>query len=879
MRRGKETGIFIGIAVAFAVLIFAALLLLGSVDQQKQAIAWVNHTRDVLDKITEVVNLLSDAENGRRGYVLTARENYLGHFTNRVAAAEQSLAELRALTLDNPSQTAACDQMQILIRQRLAISTNSIQAVQGKGLNVPEQISFMQQGQQSMDLIRQLANQMSKEESDRLTERHAAQQKSIDGTKGFAVLVALLALIVFTFLLILFIRANRRRNAAEEALHRSHQQLEQRVEERTLELKKTQADFDRQRSELQLILDTVPAVIFFKDREHRLVRVNQELCRLLGLPKDALEGRTDRDLGTPHAQRYIDDEEEIIRTGQPKRGIIEPLATATGVHWLQTDKLPIRDAAGQIVGIIGLAVDITERKRAEEALTQERNLLRILIDHLPACIYLKDHEGRFLIFNAASVRIVGLKSEADAIGKTVRDFFPPEIAEHYIADDLRVIESGQPILDREEPTQDAEGRRGWFLTSKIPFTDPSGQAGLLGISQDITERKQAEVLLREAMTREQELRLKAQASEDRFRTLVEQSLVGIYVIQDGHFVYVNPAIAAVNGYSVAELLSLPVLEFVVPEDRDLVRENIRKRMDGIETAIQYSLRMLRRDQTIATVEVRGGVTEFNGKPAILGTMLDISERKAAEEKILRLNLELEERVLQRTAELQSANRELESFSYSVSHDLRAPLRHIHGYVQMLKHDTAGQLAPGARRYLDTIERSSLEMGRLIDALLSFSRLGRAEIAHQRVDPRHLIDETIRGLELIIQGRNIHWKIGHLPNVLGDPGTLKQVFVNLIDNALKYSRERNPAVIEISAHGERDGRVIFCVRDNGAGFEMKYANKLFGVFHRLHRADEFEGTGIGLATVRRIIQRHGGEVWAEAEVDKGAQFYFTLKCAS
>jgi len=879
MRRGKETGIFIGIAVAFAVLIFAALLLLGSVDQQKQAIAWVNHTRDVLDKITEVVNLLSDAENGRRGYVLTARENYLGHFTNRVAAAEQSLAELRALTLDNPSQTAACDQMQILIRQRLAISTNSIQAVQGKGLNVPEQISFMQQGQQSMDLIRQLANQMSKEESDRLTERHAAQQKSIDGTKGFAVLVALLALIVFTFLLILFIRANRRRNAAEEALHRSHQQLEQRVEERTLELKKTQADFDRQRSELQLILDTVPAVIFFKDREHRLVRVNQELCRLLGLPKDALEGRTDRDLGTPHAQRYIDDEEEIIRTGQPKRGIIEPLATATGVHWLQTDKLPIRDAAGQIVGIIGLAVDITERKRAEEALTQERNLLRILIDHLPACIYLKDHEGRFLIFNAASVRIVGLKSEADAIGKTVRDFFPPEIAEHYIADDLRVIESGQPILDREEPTQDAEGRRGWFLTTKIPFTDPSGQAGLLGISQDITERKQAEVLLREAMTREQELRLKAQASEDRFRTLVEQSLVGIYVIQDGHFVYVNPAIAAVNGYSVAELLSLPVLEFVVPEDRDLVRENIRKRMDGIETAIQYSLRMLRRDQTIATVEVRGGVTEFNGKPAILGTMLDISERKAAEEKILRLNLELEERVLQRTAELQSANRELESFSYSVSHDLRAPLRHIHGYVQMLKHDTAGQLAPGARRYLDTIERSSLEMGRLIDALLSFSRLGRAEIAHQRVDPRHLIDETIRGLELIIQGRNIHWKIGHLPNVLGDPGTLKQVFVNLIDNALKYSRERNPAVIEISAHGERDGRVIFCVRDNGAGFEMKYANKLFGVFHRLHRADEFEGTGIGLATVRRIIQRHGGEVWAEAEVDKGAQFYFTLKCAS
>ena len=270
--------------------------------------------------------------------------------------------------------------------------------------------------------------------------------------------------------------------------------------------------------------------------------------------------------------------------------------------------------------------------------------------------------------------------------------------------------------------------------------------------------------------------------------------------------------------------------------------------------------------------------EYNGRPAILGTLLDISERKQAEAEVQKLNAELEQRVCDRTAQLEEANRELEAFSYSVSHDLRAPLRHIQGYADMLATVANGQLPEKARRYLQTINDASAEMGQLIDDLLGFSRMGRIEL-HECVTPLdELVQDAIDGLEMATRGRNIVWKHAPLPQVFGDPSMLRQVFANLLCNAVKYTRGRDPAEIETGCAGTKDGRVILYVRDNGAGFDMQYAHKLFGVFQRLHRADEFEGTGIGLASVRRIISRHGGRTWAEGKVGEGATFYFTLNPA-
>jgi signal transduction histidine kinase len=253
----------------------------------------------------------------------------------------------------------------------------------------------------------------------------------------------------------------------------------------------------------------------------------------------------------------------------------------------------------------------------------------------------------------------------------------------------------------------------------------------------------------------------------------------------------------------------------------------------------------------------------------------LTKLQAAHEQIVELNQLLETRVLQRTAALDAANRELEAFSFSVSHDLRAPLRRISGFAQLLGESAAGQLDEGNLELLTHIVGGATQMSQLIESLLEFARTSRSEIHFGEVELDALVDKAMSDLHADLAGRSIEWQRGALPKVHGDATLLQQVLVNLLSNAVKYTRTRDPAVIEIGTREGRNNEIVVFVRDNGVGFDLRYAGKLFGVFQRMHRADEFEGTGIGLANAQRIVTRHGGAIWAEAAVGTGATFYFSL----
>jgi len=285
------------------------------------------------------------------------------------------------------------------------------------------------------------------------------------------------------------------------------------------------------------------------------------------------------------------------------------------------------------------------------------------------------------------------------------------------------------------------------------------------------------------------------------------------------------------------------------------------------------LKHVKADQTEVVVSSRWSLRRNEEKKpvAVLETNNDITERKRGEEEVRKLNQQLGKR----TTELEAINKELEAFAYSVSHDLRAPLRHIAGYTELLQKNASAVVDEKGRRYMATILESAKRMGTLIDDLLAFSRIGRAETRETMVSLDQLVKEVQSELWQETDGRNIAWRIGTLPDLYGDRSMLKLVLVNLISNAIKFTRKSSRPEIEIGCTEEKkDGMVVF-IRDNGVGFDMKYVNKLFGVFQRLHRTEEFEGTGIGLATVQRIIHRHGGQVWAEGLVGGGATFYLSL----
>ncbi len=543
----------------------------------------------------------------------------------------------------------------------------------------------------------------------------------------------------------------------------------------------------------------------------------------------------------------------------------------------------LREPDGAIIGYLLIGTDNTARKHAEEALLENYALLRTI--HLHSIVSVTDRAGVIVDANDGFCKISGYRRE-ELLGQTHRIVNSGVQSPAFWKEMWRTISSGQPWRG-EICNRSKDGSFYWVDSIIAPFKSEDGATKrYISVRTDVTARKLAE----EALVKAGALQ-SAIFNSANFSSIATDARGVIQIFNVGAERMLGyAAIDVMNKITPADIsdpqeviarataLSLELGTPITPGFEALVFKASR----GIEDI--YELTYIRKDGTRFPAVV--SVTALRDpQDAIIGYLLigtDNTARRAIEAELKRVEHTVRQNEAQREHDAEHAralglvNQELEAFSYSVSHDLRAPLRHVHGYVEMLRAATEGQLSDKATRYLKIITDASVEMGELIDDLLDFSRVGRAEIHSQSVALGGLVATVIRGLEMATSGRNLIWKLAPLPQVVGDPSLLKQVLTNLIDNAIKYSRTRDPATIEIGCAGQEAGRIIIFVRDDGVGFDMEYSNKLFGVFQRLHRAEEFEGTGIGLATVRRIINRHGGRVWAEGALGHGATIYFTLE---
>lgn len=618
---------------------------------------------------------------------------------------------------------------------------------------------------------------------------------------------------------------------------------------------------------MRAVLDSAISAVVVIDRKGRVIDWNARAETMFGWPHAEI-------LGLELAETII----PVRHRDGHRRGLAHFLATGEGpvldqvieMSALRRDghEFPVELSispltAGDTLTFCGFITDITERKRAEEAVRSSQQLLQAIIDNATAVIYVKDLEGRYLLLNRRYEELFQV-DRTKLAGKTDYDIFPRATADAFRAFDRQVLSAGRAV-EAEEIAPHADGPH-TYLSVKCPLLDANGLPyAVCGISTDITERKRAEDRIQASLKDVNDLKA----------ALDEHAIVAITNPQ-GRITYVNDKFCAISKYSREELIG---------QDHRIINSGHHPKefIRGIWTTIsagrvwQGEIKNRAKDGSIYWVDTT--IVPFlkpDGKPyQYVAIRADITQRKLIEEEIRQLNLDLETRVTERTAQLEAANKELEAFSYSVSHDLRAPLRHIDGFAGLLVKSDGQTISERGRTHLKHIADSAKQMGLLIDDLLVFARMGRAEMRITRVDLAELLEETIRSLQPETQQRNIVWKKGALPVVLGDPPMLRQVFVNLIANAIKYTRPRDPAEIEIGCHENSTGELTVFVRDNGVGFEMQYADKLFGVFQRLHRAEEFEGTGIGLANVRRIIIRHGGRTWAESRPDAGATFYFSL----
>lgn len=590
-------------------------------------------------------------------------------------------------------------------------------------------------------------------------------------------------------------------------------------------------------------------------------------------PLDEIVGEKISDiLGYENIGPYL----EIARKITPKREkiLFEHYFPPTSQYFLTSAFLTPNNL------YVTISIDITEQKKAKGQLKGSQQILRNILENFPGVVFWKDRNSVYLGCNKNFSEAAGLKSPSKIVGKTDYELpWADTEAEAYRADDKQVMESGVPKLNIVETQLQSGGRLAWFNTSKVPLYGSKDKViGVLGVSNDITDLKKTEEELIQArdhleeQVKKQTVKLQKaynslKESESQFRTLTENSpdLI-IRINRDLTYLYVNSTIEEHTGHPPEFYINKNIDEIELPEEYvSHFKENYLKVFNTgeiIHDEFEFpTIKGLKFFKTSV-------VPKYNTKgeiETVLTLTRDITDRK-----------ELEDNLKQLIDELQRSNQELQQFAYVVSHDLQEPLRTITSFIQLLERRYKGKLDKDADEFMEYIVDGSVRMRQMIQDLLQYSRVTTKGGEFKETNVENVLKHTISNLKTIIEENNVKIINDPLPQVIADDKQLQRVFQNLILNAIKFKKPDVPPVIHISVKTDSENNeYIFLVSDNGIGIEAQYFERIFDIFQRLHTREEYEGTGIGLAVVKRIIDRHGGRIWVESEVDKGSTFYFTL----